>query len=81
MWFCFSRPIAFPVALRPSDEGEVYWIPKERLPECKLASDMDEMLEIFESDDLTEFITTTMRTVAGDIKCYRRRTMENGVIL
>ena len=51
----FFKTNRFSGTLRPSDEGEVYWIPKEQLPECKLASDMDEMLEIFESDDLTEF--------------------------
>ena len=49
----FFKTNRFSGTLRPSKEGEVYWIPKEQLPECKLASDMDEMLEIFESDDLT----------------------------
>lgn len=45
----------FSGTIRPSDEGEVYWMSKEKLPECKLANDMDEMFEIFESDALTEF--------------------------
>ena len=47
----FFKTNRFSGTLRPSDEGEVYWIPKEKLPEYKLASDMDEMLEIFESAD------------------------------
>lgn len=45
----------FSGTIHSSDEGEVYWISKEKLPECKLASDVDEMYEIFSSDDLTEF--------------------------
>lgn len=51
----FFKTNQFSGTLHASGEGEVFWLPKEKLPECKLANDMDEMFEIFESDDLTEF--------------------------
>ena len=51
----FFKTNRFSGTIRSSDEGEVYWTPKEKLLECKLANDMDEMFGIFESDDLTEF--------------------------
>ena len=41
--------------LRPSDEGDVFWIAREDLVNYQLASDFKEMLEIFESDELSEF--------------------------
>ena len=41
--------------LRSSDEGEVFWIPRERLAEHPLAPDFMEMVRIFEADDLSEF--------------------------
>ena len=45
----------FSGTIRSSDEGEVYWMPREQLSHCKLATDMEEMIESFESDDRTEF--------------------------
>lgn len=41
--------------LRPSDEGEVFWIPRSTLSDHTLANDFDEMMKVFESDELSEF--------------------------
>ena len=41
--------------LQSSDEGEVFWLPRERLPEYPLVEDFMDMLKIFESDTLNEF--------------------------
>ena len=44
--------------LRSSREGEVFWIPREKLPEYPLAPDFMDMVRIFETDDLSEFFYT-----------------------
>lgn len=41
--------------LQSSDEGEVFWLPRERLPEYHLVEDFMDMLKVFESDTLNEF--------------------------
>lgn len=41
--------------LKSSDEGEVFWIPKDTLGQYTLCSDFESMLRVFESDDLNEF--------------------------
>ena len=41
--------------LTSSDEGNVFWIPRNKLSEYKLGLDFEEMLKIFESDTLSEF--------------------------
>lgn len=41
--------------LRSSDEGEVFWVAREELTNYQLAADFEEMLKIFESDQLSEF--------------------------
>ena len=41
--------------LKSSDEGEVFWIPKDTLHQYTLCSDFESMLRVFESDDLNEF--------------------------
>ena len=41
--------------LQSSDEGEVFWLPRERLPEYHLVEDFMDMLNVFESDTLNEF--------------------------
>ena len=41
--------------LQSSDEGEVFWIPRNTLPQYTLANDFEDMLRIFESNDLSEF--------------------------
>lgn len=42
--------------LTSSDEGEVFWIRRSELGKYKLAgSDFEDMMRVFESDDLSEF--------------------------
>ena len=41
--------------LKSSDEGEVFWIPKDTLHQYTLCPDFESMIEVFESDDLNEF--------------------------
>ena len=41
--------------LRSSDEGEVFWIPRDSLSQRQLSIDMEEMIRIFEDDTLSEF--------------------------
>lgn len=41
--------------LRSSDEGEVFWIPRDQLSQHKLSIDMEDMVKVFESDTLSEF--------------------------
>ena len=44
--------------LRSSDEGEVFWIPREKLPEYPLVPDFPDMVRVFEEPDLNEFVYT-----------------------
>lgn len=41
--------------LTSSEEGEVFWIEREALADYQLANDFEQMLEVFESDRLSEF--------------------------
>ena len=41
--------------LRSSDEGEVFWIPRDHLSQHQLSIDMEDMVKVFESDTLSEF--------------------------
>ena len=41
--------------LRSSEEGKVFWLPRKELPKQKLAPDMMEMVQVMESEDLSEF--------------------------
>lgn len=41
--------------LRPSDEGNVFWLERDKMDEYPLARDMAEMLELFENQDKSEF--------------------------
>lgn len=41
--------------LTSSEEGEVFWIPREDLHTYKLATDFKQMVEVMESPKLTEF--------------------------
>ena len=41
--------------LKSSDEGEVFWIPRNDFSRYSLSIDMEDMLKIFESDNLSEF--------------------------
>lgn len=51
----FYKANKFSGDLRSSDEGKVFWIPREKLCEYQLAEDMEEMVKVFESDVLSEF--------------------------
>ena len=44
--------------LRSSDEGEVFWIPREKLPEYPLVPDFPDMVRVFEEPGLNEFVYT-----------------------
>ena len=51
----FYKCSHFSGELQSSDEGEIFWIPRSELLNYPLANDFERMLEIFESDDLSEF--------------------------
>ncbi len=40
---------------RSSDEGEVFWVKKEKLKDLKLAQDFLDMLKVFLSESISEF--------------------------
>ena len=41
--------------LKSSDEGEVFWIPREDLNKYQMVEDFLDMVKVFEDDDLSEF--------------------------
>ena len=41
--------------LRSSEKGAVFWIPRDSLSQHQLSIDMEDMVRIFESDNLSEF--------------------------
>ncbi len=51
----FYKASRFAGQLRSSDEGQVFWIKREDLREHTLAPDMEAMVQVMESDDLSEF--------------------------
>lgn len=51
----FYKTNRFSGELKSSNEGEVFWIPRCTLKDYTLAPDFEDMLRIFESDDLSEF--------------------------
>lgn len=51
----FFKTNQFKGNLKPSNEGDVFWIKKEDLCKYKLAPDFLEMFSIFESNNLNEF--------------------------
>ena len=44
--------------LKSSAEGEVFWIPREKLPDSPLVPDFMDMVRVFERNDLSEFFYT-----------------------
>ena len=44
--------------LRSSDEGEVFWIPRQSLTDYPLAPDFLDMVRVFEDPNLSEFFYT-----------------------
>ena len=51
----FYKASRFSGTLKSSQEGEVFWIPRNTLSQYQLASDFEDMVRVFESDDLSEF--------------------------
>ena len=52
------RADRFHGTLRSSREGEVFWIPRENLPEYPLVPDFPDMVRVFEEPGLNEFFYT-----------------------
>lgn len=50
----FYKTDTFKGELRSSDEGKVFWINRKELKNYALADGFEDMLEIFENDDLSE---------------------------
>ena len=51
----FYKTDKFYGELNSSDEGKVFWIPRNTLPEYTLCDDFLDMVKVFEDDDLSEF--------------------------
>lgn len=51
----FYKTNRFSGTLRASEEGNVFWIPRDRLPSYPIANDFMDMMQVFESDTLSEF--------------------------
>ena len=51
----FYKASKFHGSLKSSAEGEVYWLPRSELFNQKLAPDMMEMVQVMESENLSEF--------------------------
>ena len=49
------RASRFTGTLTSSAEGEVFWLPREELENCRLAPDFFEMLRVFENPTISEF--------------------------
>lgn len=51
----FFKTDRFSGELTSSDEGEMFWIKRSELGNYRLADEFENMLRVFESDDLSEF--------------------------
>ena len=51
----FYKTNRFSGELKSSDEGEVFWIPRDSLAKYNLSIDFEDMVKVMESDDLSEF--------------------------
>lgn len=51
----FFKADRFSGELRSSDEGEVFWIDRKDLPQYPLSIDMMDMVQVMESESLSEF--------------------------
>lgn len=52
----FYKCNEFEGELKSSDEGEIYWLDRDKLDSVKLSLDLDRMIEIMESETLSELI-------------------------
>ena len=55
----FYKTIRFSGELKSSDEGKVFWIPRNTLDQYTLCDDFLDMVKVFESDHLSEFFYYT----------------------
>ncbi len=51
----FYKATKYSGTLKSSDEGEVFWVSRDELHNYRLATDLEEMIKVFERDDLSEF--------------------------
>jgi len=51
----FYRADRYHGTLTSSDEGDVFWIPRETLGQYRLVEDFPEMVRVFENPELSEF--------------------------
>ena len=51
----FFKANRFSGTLCSSEEGEMLWIPRDKLHEYRLVPDFEDMVKVFESDNLSEF--------------------------
>lgn len=51
----FYKTDKFSGQLQSSEEGEVFWIRRSELKKYPLVDDFEDMVRVFESDDLSEF--------------------------
>ena len=51
----FYKTNRFSGELKSSNEGEVFWIPRDTLANYRLSIDFEDMVQIMESDHLSEF--------------------------
>lgn len=51
----FYKTNSFSGTITSSEEGEIFWIQRSELKNYVLADDFEEMIKIFESDNLSEF--------------------------
>lgn len=51
----FYKANRYTGTLKSSDEGEVFWIPRNTLHQYTLVDDFEDMIKVFESDNLSEF--------------------------
>ncbi len=51
----FYKATRFSGDLKSSDEGEVFWVSRKDLPNYPLSMDMMAMVQVMESDNLSEF--------------------------
>ena len=51
----FYKATKYHGTLRSSDEGNVFWLPRNELPKQRLSLDMMEMVRVMESENLSEF--------------------------
>lgn len=51
----FFKTNHFSGELVSSGEGEVFWVKRDELPSCQLATDFIEMVQVMESEELSEF--------------------------